>query len=230
MGLSLSKRKIEPTLRNFLLNILNVLLKILLLITVISMIGVETTSFIAVLAAMGFAIGLALQGSLGNFAGGVLIIIFKPFIKGEFIETQGVNGTVDQIEIFTTTLITPDNKTITLPNGALANGNITNFSRQKTRRVDMEFGVSYSDDIKKFQKVLMEIVSNHKSVKKDPAPFVRLGELADSSINFRVRAWCDTAEYWNVYFDITEQVKLRFDKERISIPFPQRDVHVYNRR
>ncbi|MFT4261252.1 MAG: mechanosensitive ion channel family protein [Candidatus Woesearchaeota archaeon] len=226
----LGKRNIDSTLSRFLVNVFSVLLKLLLFIAVIDMLGVETTSFIAVLAAMGFAIGLALQGSLSNFAGGVLIIIFRPFVKGEFIEAQGVSGVVEGIEIFTTTLTTPDNKTITLPNGALANGNIINYSRKKTRRVDMEFGIGYDDDIKKAQKILVDIISKHKLVKKDPAPFVRVGELGDSSVNFKVRAWCDTPDYWGVYFDVTEEVKLRFDKEGISIPYPQRDVHIYNKK
>ena len=230
IGKGLDKKAVDPTLRNFLVNLTSVLLKVVLFIAIIGMIGVETTSFIAVLAAMGFAIGLALQGSLSNFAGGVLIILFKPIAKGEFIEAQGVAGVVQGIEIFTTTLTSPDNKTITIPNGALANGNIVNFSRQKTRRVDMEFGISYDDDIKKAQKILLDIISKHKKVHKDPAPFVRLGELADSSVNFKVRGWTDTADFWDVYFDVTEEVKLRFDKEGISIPYPQRDVHLYNKK
>ncbi|MFT4302991.1 MAG: mechanosensitive ion channel family protein [Candidatus Woesearchaeota archaeon] len=226
----LSKKDIEATLKSFITNLITALLKIILFIAVISMIGVETTSFIAVVAAMGFAIGLSLQGSLANFAGGVLIILFKPIAKGEFIEAQGVNGVVEGIDIFTTTLKSPDNKTIIIPNGPLANGNIINFSRQKTRRVDMEFGIGYDDNIKKAQKILLDIVSKHKKVHKDPAPFVRVGELGDSSVNFKVRAWCDTAEYWNVFFDITEEVKLQFDKEKITIPYPQRDIHLYNKR
>ena len=229
LGLTMKKRKIDATLRNFLSNIAGIVLKVLLFIAVIGMIGIQTTSFVAVIAAMGFAIGLALQGSLGNFAGGVLIMLFKPIAEDEYIEAQGESGTVRRIEIFTTTLLTPDNKTVTIPNGALANGNIVNYSRQENRRVDFTFGVSYDDDLKKVQKVLTDIVSEHSMVFTDPEPFVRVKEFADSSVNFTVRVWTKTEDYWTVYFDVMETVKERFDKEGISIPYPQTDVHLHKR-
>lgn len=220
-------KKIEPTLKHFLINIATILLKVILFVAVIGMVGVQTTSFVAVLAAMGFAIGLALQGSLSNFAGGVLIILFKPIAKGEFIEAQGESGTVHGIEIFTTTLKTPDNKTVTIPNGPLANGNIVNYSREKTRRIEWIFGIGYDDDIKKASKILLDIVKKHKKVLKDPQPFCRVAELADSSVNFKVRVWVNTSDFWAVYFDVVEAVKEQFDKQGISIPYPQQDVHLF---
>lgn len=229
-GKGFDKRNIDATLKGFLMNIIGILLKVMLFIAVIGMVGVQTSSFVAVLAAMGFAIGLALQGSLGNFAGGVLIMLFKPIAKDEYIEAQGEAGTVTSIEIFTTTLLTPDNKTVTIPNGPLANGNIVNYSRQKTRRVDFKFGISYDDDMKKAQKILSDIVKKHKLVLKEPEPFVRVGELGDSSVNFTVRIWTKTQDYWTVYFDVTENVKERFDKEGISIPYPQTDLHLYQKK
>lgn len=224
---ALHVREIEPTLQHFLVSLVSILLKVILFIAVIGMIGVETTSFIAVLAAMGFAVGLALQGSLSNFAGGVLILLFKPFKKGHFIQAQGEAGVVEKIEIFTTTLKTADNKHIIIPNGPLANGNIVNFSREKTRRVDWVFGVGYGDDLKKAQKIILSLIEKHPLILKDPAPFCRVSELADSSVNFTVRAWVESPNFWTVHFDIIESVKAEFDKKGITIPFPQRDVHLH---
>ena len=227
MNTGFKKRMVDPTISQFVTNIGRVLLKVVLFISVIGILGVQTSSFVAILAAMGLAVGLALQGSLSNFAGGVLIIMFKPFIKGEYIQAQGENGTVDSIAIFTTTLKTPDNKTIIIPNGPLANGNITNFSRETTRRVDFVFGVAYSDDIKKAQKILHNVVSKHEKTLKDPEPLVRVKELADSSVNFAVRVWVNREDYWDVYYDVIESVKAEFDKKGISIPFPQTDVYIH---
>lgn len=226
---TMKKRKLDAALRHFLTSFLSVSLKILLVITVISMLGVATTSFIAVLAAAGFAVGLALQGSLSNFAGGVLILITKPFRIGDFIEAQGFMGTVNKIEILVTTLKTPDNKTIIIPNGALSNGSITNFSTEKTRRVDMTFGIGYSDSIDVAKKILETLIKKDKRVLKDPAHQIVVSKLNDSSVDISVRAWVDAADYWGLFFDMQKIVKEEFDKNGISIPFPQRDVHLYNK-
>jgi len=219
---------VDASLQPFLLSLIGILLKILLLISVASMIGIQMTSFVAILASAGLAVGLALQGGLANFAGGVLILLFKPFKVGDFIEAQGYSGTVKAIQVFITTLKTPDNKTIIIPNGALSNGNITNYSTETTRRVDMSFGIGYSDDIEKAKNILNRLIEEDDRIFKDPAPAVVLSELADSSVNFAVRTWCNAGDYWGIYFDMQEKVKLAFDKESISIPFPQQDVHVYN--
>jgi len=188
VGKALSHKHMDTSLRHFLESLVSISLKVLLFISVISTLGVQTTSFVAILAAMGFAVGMALQGSLSNFAGGVLIIIFKPFKVGDFIETQGHSGVVNKIAIFNTILKTGDNKTIIIPNGPISNGDITNYSTEKTRRVDMVFGIGYDDDLKKAKELLMKIISKDKRVFNDPAPFVAVGELADSSVNFKVRA------------------------------------------
>jgi small conductance mechanosensitive channel len=193
------------------------------------MIGVETTSFVAILAAAGFAIGLALQGSLGNFAGGVLILLFKPFKVGDFIEAQGETGSVKKIQIFNTILTTGDNKTIIIPNGPLSNGNITNYSTQDTRRVDMVFGIGYDDDIKKAKTILEKMIKSEKRAIRLEDSLVAVGELADSSVNFKVRVWVNSGDYWGVYHDFHENVKLTFDKEGISIPYPQMDIHQYKK-
>lgn len=227
MDASMSKKDVEPTLKSFLLSLTGVMLKALLLISVASMVGIETTSFIAVLGAAGLAIGLALQGSLSNFAGGVLLLLFKPYKVGDFIETQGHSGTVNSIQIFTTVLKTPDNKTIIIPNGPIANGSITNFSTEATRRVDMVFGIGYGDDIDKAKGILQRLVDADSRIMKDPAAAILCAELADSSVNFNVRVWVNAADYWGVYFDMHEAVKKTFDQDGISIPFPQQDVHMH---
>ncbi|MCL4124488.1 UNVERIFIED_CONTAM: hypothetical protein GTU68_043832 [Idotea baltica] len=218
----MQKRGVDITLQKFLGNLLGWILKILLFITVISQLGVATTSFAAIIAAAGLAIGLALQGSLGNFAGGVLIMIFKPIKIGDLIEAQGEIGVVKEIEIFTTKLTGLSNKEIIIPNGALSNGNIINYSTEGTRRVDLVIGVSYDADIKQTKEVLMNILIAHPKVLKDPAPSVTVLELADSSVNFAVRPWSLTADYWSVYFDVTENAKLELDKAGIEIPYPHR--------
>ena len=224
---TMEKSKLDPTLNTFTLSLLSVGLKILLFVTVLTMAGVEMTSFVALIGAAGLAVGLALQGSLSNLAGGVLIILFKPYKVGDFIEADGKSGTVKEIQILYTVLNTPDNKVIFAPNGPLSNSVITNFSREGKRRVDMTFGVSYEADVREVRDVLRKIVSDDKRVMEDPAPVIRLLELADSSVNFVVRMWVKTSDYWDVYFDTMEKVKLTFDEKGISIPYPQMDVHFH---
>ena len=225
---AMEKGKMEVSLQRFLSSLVSIALKIMLFISVLGMLNVKTTSFVAVLGAATLAIGFALQGSLGNFAGGVMIILFKPYKVGDFINAQGFFGTVSEIQIFNTILKTPDNKTIILPNGGLSNSNITNFSTEQQRRVDMTFGIGYSDDIAKAKEILKVMVDVDDRILKNPAPTIVVSELADSSVNFAVRVWVNAADYWDVYFDMHEKVKLEFDKQSISIPFPQQDVHVYN--
>lgn len=224
---ALQKGHVEISLQKFLVSMITVLLKVLLLISVASMIGIATTSFIAILGAATFAIGLALQGSMSNFAGGVLILLLKPFKVGDIIEAQGFVGKVHEIQIFNTIMKTFDNKMIFIPNGTLSNGNITNYSKEPIRRVDMTFGIGYGDDIKRAKEVLAGLIKEDARILKDPAPLIAVSSLGDSSVNFAVKVWCDNAEYWNVYFDMQEKVKLTFDQENISIPFPQTDVHLF---
>lgn len=221
------RAEVEISLQKFLGSLVGMLLKVLLFISVASMVGIATTSFVAILGAAGLAIGLALQGSLANFAGGVLILLFKPFKVGDVIDAQGYVGKVNAIQVFQTILKTPDNKTIIIPNGPLSNGSITNFSTEPTRRVDMTFGIGYDDNVADAKRVLQSLAGADKRILKDPAPQIVLAELGDSSVNFYVRVWCKSEDYWDVYFDTHEKVKLAFDAEGISIPFPQRDVHVY---
>lgn len=223
---TLIRRRSDPSLRHFLTSLTSIFLKVILLISVASMLGIATTSFIAILGAAGLAVGLALQGSLANFAGGVLILLFKPFKVGDYINALGFEGTVKKIDVFSTVLTTLDNKTIIIPNGNLSNSAVTNFSKEPLRRVDLTFGIGYDDDIKKAESLLKKIVSVQKEVLKDPEPFVRLSELADSSVNFSLRLWVKKEDYWTVYFNVIEQVKIEFDKAKISIPYPQMDVHV----
>lgn len=222
----MSKRDYDESLQKFLLNLTSWILKILLIITLLGTLGVPTTSFAAIIAAAGLAIGLALQGSLGNFAGGVLIMIFKPIKIGDLIEAQGELGVVKEIEIFTTKLTGLSNREIIIPNGALSNGNIINYSTEGTRRVDLTFGVGYDSDIKKTKEVLLNVLTSHPLVLKDPEPTVNVSELADSSVNFAVRPWCNVDDYWTVYFDITEQTKEALDAAGIEIPYPhQVEIH-----
>ena len=223
----LEKRDVDASLRVFLKSLLSMLLKIMLIIAVVSMLGVEMTSFVAILAAAGFAIGMALSGTLQNFAGGVMIIIFKPFKVDDFIDAQGFTGTVKEIQIFNTILKTPDNKTIIIPNGGLSTGTMTNYSTEAQRRVDFVFGIGYGDDIDKARQVIEGLIAKDERILKDPKAFVAVSELADSSVNFVVRVWADAADYWGIHFDMIENVKKAFDKEGISIPFPQTDVHVH---
>jgi len=223
----MTKKSVEPTIVSFTCNLTYTTIVVFVVIAAISKLGVQTTSFVAVLGAAGLAIGLALQGSLANFAAGFLLIIFRPFKAGDLVEAAGMTGTVSEISIFTTIMKTPDNKVIIIPNSSVMGSTITNYSAMPTRRVDLTIGVGYDDDLKKVRQVLDDLISKDNRILKDPAPMVAVAELADSSVNFTVRMWVKTADYWGVYFDTTEAVKLRFDEEGISIPYPQQDVHMY---
>jgi small conductance mechanosensitive channel len=227
VGKGMERSNAEPTLAKFLSSLASIGLKALLLISVASMIGIETTSFIAILGAAGLAIGLALQGTLANFAGGALILLFRPYKVGDFVDSQGVTGTVSEIQIFNTIIRTPDNKVIIIPNGPISNGIITNFSTEPTRRVDFVFGIGYQDHIGKAKSILERLVLEDSRTLADPAHVIVVSELADSSVNITVRVWVKAADYWGLYFDLTEKVKLTFDEENISFPFPQQDVHVH---
>ena len=217
---AMNKSSYEESLQKFLLNLCGWILKVLLILAILANLGIETTSFAAVLAAAGLAIGMALQGSLSNFAGGVMIMIFKPFKVGDLIEGQGELGVVKEIEIFTTKLTSPENKLIILPNGALSNGNIINYSAQGTLQVRHTIGVSYDSDIKQTKDVLMKVLTDQAEVLSDPAPTVVVSELADSSVNFAVRPWVKTQDYWTVYFNTLENAKLALDAAGIEIPYP----------
>jgi len=224
----MDKKAIDASLRPFLKSIVSMTLKVVLLITVLGIVGVEMTSFIAILGAAGLAVGLALSGTLQNFAGGVIILMFKPFKVGDFVEVQDYMGVVKEIQIFSTIIITVDNRVVIIPNGGLSTGSLINYSALPTRRVDLTFGIGYSDDIDKTKALIHRLADEHELVLNSPATFIAISELADSSVNFTVRLWVKTADYWTVYFDMIEKVKKAFDKEGISIPFPQRDVHVHN--
>ena len=216
----MAKRGVDETLQKFLGDLFGWTLKILVFITAISQVGIETTSFIAILGAAGLAVGLALQGALANFAGGALIMIFKPFKVGELIEAQGEIGVVKEIQIFVTKIISPGNKLVIIPNGILSNGNIKNYTEEGKLRVDLTFGVGYDEDIKKTKEVLMNVMLNNSKVLKEPAPSVNVSELADSSVNFAVRPWATPADYWDVYFSVIEEGKYALDKAGIEIPYP----------
>lgn len=219
------RQEMDEILVRFINSIVRWVLLLFVIIAALSQLGVDTTSLIALLGAAGLAIGLALQSSLSNFAAGVMLIIFRPFTKGDFVEAGGAMGVVEAISIFTTKLVTPDNKEVIVPNSSVFSNNITNFSAKPTRRVDMVFGISYDDDIKKAKELLEQIISEDERILAEPEAVVALGELADSSVNFLVRPWVNAADYWAVLWDTTEKVKLRFDAEGISIPYPQMDVH-----
>lgn len=223
IGRMLEARKVDRALSSFIGSLVSIVLRILLLISVASMVGVETTSFIAMIGAAGLAIGLALQGSLANFAGGVLIMLFRPFRAGDWIEAQGVSGSVDSIQIFHTTLKTGDNKVVIVPNGALSNGHITNYSREPRRRADINIGIDYSSDIKLAREVLLDIAKDPR-VHLDPAPVVFVTGLGDSAVNLSLRVWVATGDFWPVTFAFTEQAKERLTEAGIGIPFPQRVV------
>ena len=226
IGKIFESRKIDQTLRPFLLNLSNWILKAMLFISVASMIGIETTSFVAIIGAMGLAVGLALQGTLANFAGGVLILLFKPFKVGDIIDTQGHFGTVQEIQIFVTKILTPQNKTAIIPNGAISNGSILNVTEQGFLRVDLTIGISYDSNIKAAKEILMKVMTDNPKVLSDPAPLVAVSELADSSVNLAVRPHSTPADYWDVYFGVLEEGKIALDNAGITIPFPQRDVHI----
>lgn len=224
---TLNKSNVDVSLQGFLVSLISILLKVMVYITALGMLGVEMTSFIAILGAAGLAVGLALSGTLQNFAGGVMILFFKPFKVGDFIDAQGHTGVVKEIQIFVTTLTTGDNKTIIIPNGPLSTGSLTNFSTQATRRVDWTFGIGYGDDVDKAYEVLNKLISEDNRILSDPEPFMAVSELADSSVNIVVRVWVDSSDYWGVYFKMNEQVYKTFDKEGLSIPYPQTDVHLH---
>jgi small conductance mechanosensitive channel len=223
----MEKSKVDPTIISFVGHLTYVTLLIFVGLAALGQLGVQTTSFIAVIGAAGLAIGLALQGSLANFAAGFLMLIFRPFKVGDFIEAAGTAGTVEHIQIFTTQLTTPDNKTIIIPNAQITSGNITNVSAKPTRRIDLVFGVSYGDDIDKVKEVIADVLSQDARILNDPPTTIAVLALADNSVNFAVRPWVNAGDYWNVFFDITENMKKRFDAEGISIPYPQRDVHLH---
>ena len=225
---ALEKSNVEDTVRIFVTNLLNTLLMILVFIAAINQLGIETTSIIAVLGAAGLAIGLALQGSLSNFAAGILIVIYRPYKVGDYIEAGNYAGTVKDIQIFSTVLKTPDNKIVVVPNGSIMKGSIVNYSDQDTRHIDLIIGCSYEDDIDKVRSVLEDIIKKEKRVLKDPKPQIAVTELADSSVNFIFRPWVKRTDYLPVYYSLLEEVKKRFDKEGISIPYPQSDVHIHN--
>ncbi len=225
----MKKGNVNELLIPFLKSMTNILLKVMLIISVMGMVGIQMTSFIAVLGAAGLAVGLALQGTLQNFAGGVMILLFKPYEVGHFIEAQGFMGTVKEVQIFTTVLSTPDNRIVIIPNSPLATGSITNFSAMPTRRIDFSFGIGYSDDIDKSKEILLKMAQKDDRVlKEDNPPEVMVEALADSSVNLKLRVWVKSEDYWSLFFDITENVKKQFDSASISIPFPQQDVHLYN--
>jgi len=220
------RENVDKSLHRFLLSLIKVGLQALLIVTIASMLGAEMTSFVAIIGSAGLAVGLALQGSLSNFAGGVLILVLRPFKVGDFIEAAGHAGTVNEIQLFYTILKTPDNKNIIIPNSTLSNGSMVNYSANATRRVDFKFGVGYESDINKVKEVLNKIANEHELVLKDPVHQIALSEHGNSSINFIFRVWCNAENYWTIYFDIMEKVKVEFDKEEINIPYPQMDVHM----
>ncbi|MEZ4918912.1 MAG: mechanosensitive ion channel [Saprospiraceae bacterium] len=222
----LEKRTIDPNVRPFLGSLFSVGLKVLLLLSVASMFGIETTSFVAIFSALAFAVGMALQGNLGHFASGVLILVFKPYKVGDLVEIEGKVGSVEGIQVFHTVLRTLDNKRIIIPNGVVTGGVVVNISGQGTIRVDMTFGIGYGDDIDKARAVIQKVADSCPQVLKNPPVDILVSELGDSSVNFAVRPWCDSADYWDVYFYMHENIKKAFDKEGVSIPFPQMDVHL----
>ncbi len=228
MTKAFSRKEFDPSLQGFLVSLVSMTLKTLLLVSVAGMVGIEMTSFIAILGAAGLAVGMALSGTLQNFAGGVMILIFRPFRVGDVIEAQGYTGKVSEIQIFFTILKTPDNKTIIVPNAPLSSSSLINYSTEATRRVDLVFGIGYEDDIDKAKGIIRTLSEADERVLKDPEPFIVVGALADSSVNFTVRLWVNSADYWGVHFDMLESVKKEFDRQGISIPFPQRDVHIHN--
>ena len=221
----LEKRKLEISVQTFLKSLVSILLNLILAFAIVSRLGVETTSFAALLASAGVAIGMALSGNLSNFAGGLIILVFKPFKVGDYIESPNANGTVREIQIFHTILVTVDNKVIYVPNGSLSSNAITNYSKQETRRAEWVYGVEYGEDFEKVREVLQRIIDADDRILKDPAPMIALGALSASSVDIKVRVWTKSADYWNVYFDMNKIVYDTFNKEGIGFPFPQLTVH-----
>jgi len=223
----MQRQNIDKTLETFVCNLVRIALMVVVVIAAIGALGIQTTSFIAIFGAAGLAVGLALQGSLSNFAAGVLIVLFRPYRVGDFIDAAGISGKVEQVQILTTLLKTPDNKQIIVPNSQIMDSIITNYSANETRRVDLTVGVSYDDDIDKVMATLRELVNAEERILDEPECLIKVQALADSSVNFVVRPWVKSADYWGVYFDLTEAIKKRFDAEDITFPFPQQDVHLY---
>lgn len=223
----LTNRKVEASLRSFLMSLANITLTLFLIIVIIGILGIDTTSFIAVFASAGLAVGMALSGTLQNFAGGVMILIFKPFKVGDYIEAQGQSGTVKEIQLFNTVINTADNKTILIPNGGLSTGIINNYSKENSRRVDWTFGIGYGDDYDKAKATIAQLLESDGRIFKEPAYFIALTSLGDSSVNIVVRAWTASSDYWGVFFDMNEKVYKRFAEVGLNIPYPQMDVHLY---
>ncbi len=221
---SMSKKGLDKTLSKFVTSTLNISLKVLLVLGLCQTVGIDITSFAVVIGALGFALGMALQGTLSNFAAGIILVILKPYKVGDFVELNGLVGTVKHLEMFSTVLNTVDNKVVIIPNGNILGTNIINYSLEKTRRVDFTFGVGYEADIKEVKELLLRVANSHEKVLKDPAVFVGVSELADSSVNFALRAWVESADYWTVYFDLMEQIKEELDKNNINIPYPHVQV------
>ena len=226
MNRTLQRRNVDATLSSFLDTFVEIALKIIVVVIFMGYVGIDTAGIAALVASAGVAIGLALQGSLSNFAGGVIILLIRPFNVGDYVEGSGHSGTIEKIGIFYTHMTTVDNKLILIPNGNLANGSIVNYSAKELRRVDLTFGVGYEEDIIKVKRVLSNIIDAHESILKTPEPFIALSAHGDSAVNFVVRVLCNNKDYWKIYFDLLEQVKLKFDEENISIPYPQMDLHI----
>ena len=222
----MTRREVDPSLRGFLSSMVNITLTLFLIIIIIGILGIDTTSFIAVFASAGLAVGMALSGTLQNFAGGVMILIFKPFKVGDFIEAQGQSGSVKEIQLLNTVINTPDNKTILIPNGSISTGIINNYSKEATRRLDWTFGIAYGDDYDRAKRTILEMLEADPRVLKSPAPFVALNSLGDSSVNILARAWVSSGDYWDLFFDMNERVYKRFAEVGLNIPFPQLDVHL----
>ena len=225
----MSKKGVDQTLSRFVTSLLFALLMAVVIIAALGQLGVQTTSLVAIVGAAGLAIGLALQGSLSNFASGVMLIVFRPFKAGDFIEAAGVSGAVEEVSIFNTTLKTPDNKIVIVPNAQVTGGSIVNYSAEDMRRIDLVFGIGYGDDIRRAKQVIESVLAEDERILKHPAPTVGVVELGASSVNLAVRPWVRTADYWDVFFATNERMKQRFDAEGITIPFPQRDVHIHQR-
>lgn len=222
----MTKRNCDPTLMSFTVSVVNIALKVLLLISAISYVGIPMTSFVAILGAASLAVGMALQGTLQNFAGGVMLLLFRPFKVGDYVELSGFSGTVKEIQIFNTVLTTGDNKVVMIPNGGISTASMTNYSRMPERRVDLSFGIGYSDSIDQAYDAIRAVIARNADILQTPAPFMAVGSLGDSSVNITVRLWVKSENYWSVFFYMNEFVKKEFDKQGISIPFPQRDVHI----
>ena len=226
VGRQMERKELDPSLQPFLKSLISTLLKVLVGVSVLGMVGIQMTSFIAVLGAAGLAVGMALSGTLQNFAGGVMILIFKPFKVGDYIEAQGYAGTVNAIQVFNTILKTPDNKTIIIPNGGLSTSSMINYSTEPTRRVDWTFGIAYGDDVDLARKTLSDLLAANEKVLAEPPVFIEVGALADSSVNLTVRAWVNAGDYWSVFFSMQERVYKTFAEVGLHIPFPQMDVHL----